>query len=231
MAKYGKNFYVSRESMTSYAAKTILSLVKKDADIKTVVDFGCGVGVWLKESENLGAINTLGIEGVWLDKEMYVADGELLQTDLEKEIVLENKFDLAISLEVAEHISEDNSNLFIQSICSASDTVLFSAAVIGQGGNGHINEQNQSYWVHKFKEQGFGVHDVLRNEIWLDDQVPFWYKQNIFLFKKKTSDTLGQMPLDIIHPDLFKIYANPSVIIRLKNILLLPKYLYLRLFR
>jgi SAM-dependent methyltransferase len=66
--------------------------------------------------------------------------------------------DVAMSLEVAEHIPVALADAFVQVMCGASRQVFFTAAHPGQGGQGHVNEQPQAYWISKFVARGF-AHD------------------------------------------------------------------------
>ena len=120
-----------------------------------------------------------------------------------------DKYDLAISIEVAEHINEEYSNLFIDNLCSAADVVLFSAAIPYQSGDGHVNCQWPSYWQQKFNQRGFVPADFIRREIWNNDKVALHCRQNICLyiseksekctyFKDKISDVI-----DVVHPKMF----------------------------
>ena len=70
-------------------------------------------------------------------------------------------------------------------LTSTADIILFSAAIPGQGGQGHVNEQWQSYWVERFKNYGYECIDIIRDQIWNDSDIWFYYKQNILLFIKK----------------------------------------------
>ena len=92
------------------------------------------------------------------------------------------RYDLAISIEVAEHIEPGNAEEFVRLLTGLSDTVLFSAAIPGQGGTGHVNEQWPEYWAALFRASGYGAMDCLRTKIWDDAQIPFWYRQNCLIF-------------------------------------------------
>ena len=223
MGLYNKSFYRNRDKRTKHAARTILPLIFSNYRIKSVADFGCGVGTWLGVCKELGASETLGIEGNWINESMLSSSFELYNTDLKKPIHLNKKYDLTISLEVAEHVPESNSDDFINSLSNSSDLILFSAAVIGQGGKGHVNEQNQSYWVEKFTRRGYSCMDVIRPKIWNDERIDTWYKQNIFIFSRKQEFTPCLMPIDVIHPDLFRIYSKPGIFLILKNLLRIPQ--------
>lgn len=223
MTIYNKNFYRTRDKRTIHAARTILPLIFSNYKIKSVADFGCGVGTWLGVCKELGASETLGIEGSWIDESMVSSSFKMYNTDLTKPIHLNKKYDLTISLEVAEHLPECNSDDFIISLSKSSDLILFSAAVDGQGGTGHLNEQNQSYWVEKFTRHGYTCKDFIRSKIWNDKKIDPWYKQNIFIFSREQEIVPCYMPIDVIHPDLFRIYSKPGIFLILKNLLRIPQ--------
>lgn len=104
--------------------------------------------------------------------------------DLEKNIQLTKKYDVAVSIEVAEHLSPDSADTFVKSICNAADVILFSAAFVGQGGYKHINEQYPSYWKEKFAQNDYTMYDVIRPAIWYNSNVENWHKNNVFLVQK-----------------------------------------------
>lgn len=231
MSIYDKKFYQNRHERTRYAAQTILSLIFDNYKINSVVDFGCGVGTWVDACKELGVTKALGIEGDWVNKSMTSSSFELHNADLQKPIRLDRKYDLAISLEVAEHIPEEKSDDFVDNLTNSSDIVLFSAAVVGQGGRGHVNEKMQSYWVEKFAKRGYVCMDIIRPEVWNDNGIDVWYKQNIFVFSRNQDDAFFSMPLDVIHPTLFNIYSNPSIYIILKNVLKIPALIIRKIFK
>jgi hypothetical protein len=77
------------------------------------------------------------------------------EVELDKGISVDRKYDLAISVEVAEHLPPNAADIFIESIVKASDIVLFSAAIPFQGGTNHINEQWPEYWNKLFNKNGY----------------------------------------------------------------------------
>ena len=81
--------------------------------------------------------------------------------------------DLAVSLEVAEHLSEKRAPSFIDDLCTASSCVLFGAAIPEQEGVGHLNEKWPSYWTKLFEKRGYEPYDVVRPKVWGDQGVPF----------------------------------------------------------
>jgi len=94
-----------------------------------------------------------------------------------------SKLDLALCLEVAEHLPEHVAKALVKLLCVYSDTILFGAAIPNQGGTGHINEQWQTYWEKLFNENGFGAAEV-QPDIRNNPEIEMWYKNNIVLYEK-----------------------------------------------
>jgi len=160
---YGSSFYVQQRDGSLNSAKAILPLVFALTKPKSVGDFGCGVGTWLAAAKRLGVEHCLGLEGPWVKTQpLAAADLEIRDTDLEQTVSLQERYDLAISLEVAEHLAHERADSFVADLCSASNVVLFSAAIPGQDGYGHQNEQWPSYWAERFIRLGYMPLDVIR---------------------------------------------------------------------
>jgi hypothetical protein len=222
MEAYSNDFYKNRHEKTVYSADTILSiLLEKIPDIDSAIDVGCGVGTWLSVLKEKGFKEIKGIDGNWVDRNLLVIPPNCFeQVDLSKDIKQPKRYDLAISLEVAEHLPPERAKGFVSFLTELSDFVLFSAAIPFQGGANHLNEQWQHYWVQLFEAQNYIVYDFIRPKIWNDSNIPFWYRQNIFCFVKKdkspdirldsTSPDPATLPLSIVHPDLYisKIIPN-----------------------
>ena len=99
--------------------------------------------------------------------------------------MLSKPFELAQSLEVAEHLDHIFAANFVKLLTSLADVVLFSAAIPYQGGVCHINEQPPAYWAELFAKQGYVCLDFLRPSIWGDESVLWWYRQNLLVFVHK----------------------------------------------
>lgn len=111
---------------------------------------------------------------------------------------------MAISTEVAEHIEEEYADTFVDNLTNASDCILFSAAIPGQGGEHHVNEQWQSYWVKKFENRCYEADFTIRNHFWNDASINTWRRQNIIMFRKSRGNGNGSDIIDVIHPDVMK---------------------------
>jgi len=215
--KYNENFYAVRNDLTAYAAKVILDLVIEVVPpIISAVDLGCGVGTWLSVLSKNGVRGIKGFDGYWVDKDLLqIPESNFLRQDLTEPIIIDKIFDLAISLEVAEHLPAKLAKEFVFSLTRLSDFVLFSAAIPGQGGVGHINEQWPNYWISLFEEHEYQCVDFIRKQIWQDENIPYWYRQNIFLFVKedRLSDLKIADPIKShVSPELYLLSFNKLVI-------------------
>lgn len=145
----------------------------------SVVDIGCGVGEW-----NNGNPDYIGVDYRVDPKDLLIPVSQFVERDLNKEEYRsDKKFDLCLCLEVAEHLKPSRAEALIETLCSLSDRVLFSAAIPHQGGNGHVNEQWQSYWSALFQRQGFGAAEK-RLCIRDNPDVELWYRQNMVLYER-----------------------------------------------
>jgi hypothetical protein len=102
--------------------------------------------------------------------------------DLTKPFDLGCMFDLAISLEVAEHLPADCAQVFVESLTRLAPVVLFSAAIPFQNGAHHINEQWPDEWAGLFKDRSYLPVDFIRKRVWGNDSVEWYYAQNTLLF-------------------------------------------------
>lgn len=206
------------EVHNSIAAEIVLPLVFNLVDVASVVDVGCGTGTWMLTAKRLGINDFIGIDGVYMNEENLVIEKDkFLKVDIGKKFQINRRFDLAISLEVAEHLPFESSDTFINNIVNLSDNILFSAATLGQGGQNHLNEQPINFWIKKFENKGYTFHDIIRPQIWENNDIEFWYKQNIIFFSKnKISYDIESIPkiINVIHPELYKYRIEQIMFIK-----------------
>jgi len=183
MYKYDSGFYdyINRGSLRS--AEQIIPLVKKYFDVKSVVDFGCGQGAWLSVWSSHGVPDCIGIDGEYVDRDGLLIDAEkFCGQDISKEIDLGQSFDLVQSLEVAEHLPASAADTFVANLVRHGDVILFSAAVPGQGGENHKNEQPYEYWREIFGRYGYVAVDLLRPDIKSNAEIESWYRFNSLIY-------------------------------------------------
>lgn len=207
--KYDASFFDKRAGTVLNSANAVIPVLIEFYKPHSVVDVGCGIGVWLSAWEKFGVNDILGIDGNYIDRnQLRISPDKFLAADLENKIEIGKKFDLAMSLEVAEHISPSAAKYFVATLCNLSDLVLFSAAIPGQPGVLHVNEQYPQYWVDHFTSMGYSSYDVLRERIWLNTAINAYYRQNMMFFVKDGSKNnypaiTGKQKkvLPLVHPD------------------------------
>lgn len=203
------------------SARVVLPYVLELVTPSRVADFGCGGGAWLKACCELGIQDVLGVDGHYVDPQTLAFPRDrFVAHDLRRPFDAARRFDLAISLEVAEHIPDDASDIFVDSLVRLSPVILFSAAIPYQGGVGHVNEQWPTHWSGLFERRGYVAIDCLRRHVWNDTRVDTWYRQNIMIFcslehlqsNSRLSSAHGAsegFPLDIVHPQRYLEEADP----------------------
>ena len=208
---YSKNFYKMNMRTNTISAERIISFVLSIYQPSSVIDVGASGGIFLLELMKRDIKDVLGIDGPWIsDKDIVIPKENYIRIDLTKPFSFERKFDLVICLEVLEHLSWETGELLLRELTSLSDVILFSAAVPGQGGTHHVNEQWPSFWTKEFRKYGF-THIDLRPYIWNDKEILPWYKQNMMMYIKREQcdyfltklNKLERLdPLSYIHPDM-----------------------------
>jgi SAM-dependent methyltransferase len=204
------NFHYDTQTYSTRSAECILPIVFELIDKpNSILDVGCGNGSWLKICEKLGISDYQGIDGEHIASNFFLANYNKFQAkDLSKPFDLGIKYDLVISLEVAEHLPPESADIFVENLTKHGDTILFSAALPFQGGYKHLNEQYPTYWAEKFIRKGYQFYDLIRPKIWNDQSIKVWYRQNIFLvgndFSVLTQRFKPTQVLNLIHPELFE---------------------------
>ncbi len=182
---YDPTFYEKETVEARESSHVIVPIVLETIRPGSVVDIGCGTGAWLSTFQEFGVKDVLGLDGNYVDTKRLLIPHEYFQAvDLTQPLHLKKSFDLAVSLEVAEHLEPKYAGGFVEALCAASPVVLFSAAVPGQGGIHHVNEHWPGYWHQLFAQQNYRMFDPIRYRVWHNEQVTYYYRQNIFLFAR-----------------------------------------------
>lgn len=194
---YGRSFF-SRRYKLNWRAPIVcdaMMLTFKLDKGDTVIDVGCAQGDFVAEfNENTGII-AFGIEGSQHSKEFFSCNPKVVfMDDLREPLNLDVFFNLCMCMEVAEHIEPEYADVFVDNLCSLSETIVLSAATPGQGGHYHVNCQPFEYWEEKFQARGYerwtGLEARLKYllEPWKhkDGIRAYWW--NILVFKRVRKD-------------------------------------------
>lgn len=198
--EYNKDYADWVNDISEKSAGKIIPLIMGRYSPESVVDFGCGRKAFLNAT---GLEDTCGVDMDYVEPDVVA--------DLNQPIDLNRRFDLVISLEVAEHLEPESAETFVDTLCRHGDLIIFSAAIPGAANPLHLNEQYWEYWIEKFKERGFVCEDWLRDEIWDDQDVAACYKNDVLIFHKKKR--VYKEFQNKVHPEYYgcmvnKIYNN-----------------------
>ena len=151
---------------------------------KLVYDIGCGPGTYVNSMRDVG-VNAYGY-----DIDERVNGNQYLSTFDFTKGTLSQPCDLALCLEVAEHIDEKFADTFVKNLTSAIEQhvlLVWTAAVPGQGGIGHINCQPKEYWEGKITNHGFmripTLEDELKQYVYRSIHMG-WFINNLMVFQK-----------------------------------------------
>jgi SAM-dependent methyltransferase len=182
---YTKSFFEELRKGAQQSADVIVPLVLELLPVRNVVDVGCGDGTWLAAFQKHGVEEILGLDGEYVSNEVLQIPEKCFQAvDLTKPFELRRSFDLAVSLEVAEHLPVESAATLVESLTRLSPLVLFSAAIPFQGGENHMNEQWPDKWAALFQKHDYLPVDFIRKRVWQNEAVNWWYAQNTLLFVK-----------------------------------------------
>ena len=211
-------FYADERQAVLDSARAVAPIIIDWLHPRSVVDVGCGIGAWLAAFGELGIDELLGLDGPWVDPARRLVDESVFrEVDLGQPFTIPRRFDLAVSLEVAEHLPTPAGDALISALAELAPVILFSAAIPGQRGPGHVNEQWPAHWGQKFAERGFVAVDCLRPLLWSDPRVAWYYAQNALLYVR--SSELDRLPLanmqrmpsppvlPLVHPRVFASHA------------------------
>jgi len=208
---FDSKYYEKQVQGSLNSARRILPILLERLNPSSAVDVGCGTGAWLSVLKELGVQSVQGLDASDLPPELrLITEAEYRYCDLSAPFHVERKFDLAISVEVAEHLCARRADGFVGDLTELADVVLFSAAIPFQGGRGHRNENWADFWNKLFQQRGFQVCDLIRPQIWNDANIAVWYRQNLFVYVRRASphyrlfdDVAHAFPLDAIHPEIY----------------------------
>jgi hypothetical protein len=211
---YDETYHASSINGSSSAAQVVVPWLMDTIKPKSVIDFGCGLGAWLQCFKKHGVNSVRGIDGGHINKkELLIPKNEYIEMDFcniqQKKI---GKYDLAMSLETAEHLPSKCADEFVSAMANSANVIFFSAAIPRQGGIYHLNEQWPDYWSTKFSKHGFVAIDI-RFMFLSNNRIPWWYRENMLLYVKGKNlygleDYIYNPDFVLIHKDVLIRYTS-----------------------
>lgn len=151
----------------------------------SVLDVGSGLGHLVRRAQ------TCGLDAVGVDLTETAPEGPLRHADLCAPVDLERQFELVLCWEVAEHLPAEAADTLCDTLVrhlTPEGVLVFSAALPGQGGKGHINEQPLDYWRKRLRARGLqfcaGETQQLSKQFQRAAPKAEWYGQNVQVFRR-----------------------------------------------
>ena len=215
MSTYDDLFDLVSEGSTA-SARVVVPIILELLAPKSVIDVGCGLGNWLAVFAEHGVEDYAGVDGDYAGRrdDLRIPRDRFVAADLAAPFSVDRTFDLAVSLEVAEHLPLASASSFIEALVALAPAVLFSAAIPGQPGFDHVNTQWPEFWAALFAQHGYHPIDPVRPRIWLDERVDWWYRQNVILYlnhalHQKFDDGREAEALQrVVHPEMHAALVN-----------------------
>ena len=163
-------------------AERLAFWIKEVLAPSSVLDAGCGPGTYVYAMRDIG-VNAVGLD----TDDRVIGKPHLTQKSLMD--MTDEKADVVVCLEVAEHIPEEFNDKIVEKIVGAvGKSLIFTAAIPGQGGVGHINCRPRQFWLEKFTAAGL-KHDIDMEEHILTyargGYHMGWFTQNLLYFVKE----------------------------------------------
>ena len=149
---------------------------------KTIHDFGCGNGSYLKYLQSKGFTDLTGYEGEIPNKEF----SHILKQDLSQVFDVKNKGNV-ICLEVGEHIPKQYQDIFLDNICNACDgKLILSWAIRGQYSSSHVNCLNNEEVIPEVERRGFRYikDDSIKARNSINPNGCNWFCDTILIYEK-----------------------------------------------
>lgn len=217
-----KNFDPSKEPIRN-TARLVVPIVLELLQPRSACDVGCARGVWLRVFQENGIDDVWGVDRSHATvDDLEIPPEHFVETDLTEGLRLDRKFDLAVCLEVAQHLPHDSARPLVDGLVELAPAVLFSAAIPYQGRDQNANEQWPDYWAAHFRRHGFVAIDCVRPRIWNEHAVRARYAQNTLLYADESllesRPQLSQefersrlRQLSVVHPKTFERVARQTV--------------------
>jgi hypothetical protein len=189
---YTPKFFEKRTTKMRKWECPIGKWLAQELQITSMVDFGCAVGSFLEGALKGGVKRIRGYEYAYDSALPYIPahiKPHISFGDAGKPIDC-GKFDLAMSIEVAEHLLPEQSDTFVANLTNAGEKyVILTAAPPTQDGYYHLNLQPYEFWIDKIEARGWKLRTDLADKAkaaWASvPNVPGHINRNIMFFTPK----------------------------------------------
>jgi len=152
---YTRDFHASIENEEYPQAVRLGEYIKDYCPCSKFIDFGCSSGIYVREL--ISHVESIGFEFSEDAVKNAVCD-KVIHCDITQPISLDKKDGtLGLCLEVLEHINDESWLVVLTNLTKLCDKIIFSAAMPGQGGVGHINCRPKLDWIRRFHILGWVV--------------------------------------------------------------------------
>lgn len=189
MEEYTKEYYQALNNEEREQAENLAIAIKSLYHPRSIADVGCGTGLYLAPFVGSAEISGFDVSDAAFEDGVRQIDRERMhKLDLSKPDAWKYvRFDVAMCLEVLEHIGNENVEHLVDNVSEFSDTLIVTAAPPGQAGLNHVNCQPQDYWDEKFAKRGFirDYHDEYQIVKQIHSgQHTIWAIRNLMVYKR-----------------------------------------------
>jgi hypothetical protein len=200
MFDFDDGFYHALHGASSLSAKALVPSLVRLLQPRSVIDVGCGTGLWLKEFVDTGLPIAQGVEGPWLPEALLSIPADLvLRHDLSEGITLDCRFDLVICLGVANYLGGKLAKRLVETLTGLGSVVLFSPSGPGKRSGENRQTDTCELWNKLFAERGFEAFRGFAKHIAREGEVDSRYTREMVFYRDRR-DRNG-VDLDMRHLD------------------------------
>ena len=181
---YHERFFHKRVKMDRAGVNLGMALVKT-LGLSSVVDFGCGIGSYLKGAKKVGA-EILGFDILFDRAKKYIKPYYfpfIRYGNVGRHIDC-GKWDCALSVETAEHLLPEEADVFCDNLVDAA-TKFIVITTSEKPAYYHLNPQPKRYWIEKLEKRGVKYsedHTKLLTTVWQRNGAPGYILRNLMVF-------------------------------------------------
>src|ERR1022692_3603555 len=123
---YNDAYYAGQRDISSTSAGLAAPIVLSMVPVKSVIDVGCGVGTWSARFLESGVTDLVAMDGDYVSRRLLkIPEIHFFAHDLRQPIPIQRRFDLAVCLEVAEHLPSSRAESLVGDLCRLAPVGFF----------------------------------------------------------------------------------------------------------